>query len=397
MQNIKCGKLSIESLLKGKCSILTMLQNFRLGLQFLILFLSGLSFNYTSDPHPNLSKTRARLNSGISKVGKLNLSSIMIWAKKDYNNGYYKESLQKLRYHMAEAPYDPEPWFLQGLIFERLKKYKNAYLSYQRSYSLKKTDKAFNKMKAMLDKRPKKVKKTQLKAKEKVLASAPVPEQIIAKKSLVTYANRSYAAYKALEALQTQAKVYEVKKGALLGFSLESVKALKLTTRKTNFSFLGDVTIKDEKVHSSIYQTAAIQKESLKSYLSALNLSKEKKYKEAADILEALPDLSREEFLYLIDMYRRLKSEKKELALRLKIIDLGIFDAANYYWLAEYFYKQGNHPLAKKYYQVLNSKNSPYYSLVQYKLKLIKEGGSHKLREYMKNLKKNRKLQESKN
>lgn len=362
-----------------------------------VIFLSIVVINHASDPHPNLSKTRARINSGISKVGKLNLSSIMIWAKKDYRSGYYQESLQKLRYHMAEAPYDPEPWFLQGLIFERLKKYKNAYLSYQRSYSLKKSDRVLNRMKAMLAKRPKKKKPTQLKAKAK--ETPKIAEAI--KKSIaivpVTYAKRSYTAFKALEALQTQAKVYAARKGSFVGFSLESVKGLKLTTRKLDFSFLGEISIKGEDVHSSIYETSAIQKESLKAYLSALNLSKEKKYKEASAVLEVLAELSNEEFLYLIDMYRRLKLEKSEIDLRIKVAKLGIFDSANYYWLAEYFYKKGDHTLAKKYYLPLNFDGSPYYSLVQYKLKLIKQGGSHKLREYMKSLKKKRKLQELSN
>lgn len=397
MHNPKFGNLSIEVLIRVRYSIVEIVQKLSFVLRLSMVSMCAFSFSFASDPHPNLSKTRARINSGISKVGKLNLSSIMIWAKKDYKNGYYKESLQKLRYHMAEAPYDPEPWFLQGLIFERLKKYKNAYLSYQRCYSLKKSDRAFNKMKAMLSKRPKKIKKTQLKEK-----STPEPEKaVIAPKVgtplTKTYAQRSYSAFKALEALQTQAKVYEAKKGTIIGFTLESVKALKLTTRKTDFSFLGDVTIKGQEVHSSIYQTASIQKESLKPYLAALNLSKEKKYKEAASTLEALSELSREEFLYLIDMYRRLKLEKNEVDLRIKMADLGIFDSANYYWLAEYFYKNGNHASAKKYYQPLNSQGSPYFSLVQYKLKLIEEGGSHKLREYMKSLKEKRKSQGSSN
>ncbi|MCO4782377.1 MAG: hypothetical protein KC646_08630 [Candidatus Cloacimonetes bacterium] len=361
---------------------------------FVVIMSSVAVICYASDPHPNLSKTRARINSGISRVGELNLSSIMIWAKKDYQKGYYKESLQKLRYHMAEAPYDPEPWFLQGLIFERLKKYKNAYLSYQRCFSLSKSERALGKMKEMLAKRPKKKKKTQLEPKPVAIETSKITtgEAVVEIKS---FAKRAYAAYKALETLQTQARVFEARKGSLAGFSLASVKELKLSTRQMDFSFLGEVTIKGQEVNSSIYQTATIQKESLKPYLSALNLAKKGKFKEAASVLEKLEKVSNEEFLYLIDMYRRLKEEKKEVDFRIKIADSGIKDSGNSYWLAEYFYKNGNHKLAKKYYNDLNSKDSPYYNLVQYKLKIIKEGGSHKLREFMKQLKMKRKLKGS--
>ncbi|MCJ8345837.1 hypothetical protein MJH12_09870 [bacterium] len=355
----------------------------------ILCFYYMLSFSNAADLHPNLSKTRQRLASGISKIGKMNLGSIMIWAKKDFKRGKYKESLQKARYHMAEDPYDPEPWFLQGLIFERLKKYDSAYLSFKRCYRLKESPRVLRKMKAMLAKFPKKKKKQSLALKDpKVVTS--VAKVIPIEDTSITYAKRSYSAFKALETLQSQAHVYQAKKGSLDGFSLKSIKEMKMSTLSIDFSALGEVTIQDGKVFSSVYQNAQFQKEALTNYFTALKLSKEKKYQELGILLETQKDFSKEEFLFLIDIYRRQNLDGKELLLRMKIAELKIFDAANYYWLAEYFYKMGEHQKATHYYNFLNNEDSAYFSLAQYRLKLIQSGGSHKLHEYMKSLRKKR-------
>ncbi|PCJ20052.1 MAG: hypothetical protein COB02_05495 [Candidatus Cloacimonadota bacterium] len=355
----------------------------------IIYFFLFVSCAFCLDSHPNLSKTRQRIKSGINRIGKMNLSSIMEWAKKDFLKKRYQESLQKLRYHMVEDPLDASPWFLQGLIFERLYKYKKAYLSFEKSYELKKSRRTSNKMKSMFSKFPKKSKKIKIEPVAIKKAKKNIEEKIVLVE-VNTYAKRSYKAFKSLETLQSQAKAYQVKKGSFTGFSLKSLKSMKLSTLNVNFQGLGEISMKGNNVYSSIYKDTSFQKEALKPYLSALSLTKEKKYKEASEILEKLSDYSKEEFLYLINIYRKQNSIYKELNFRLKIANKSIIDLSNYYWLAEYYYKAGVHERAIKYYNLLVVSQNAYKSMAQYRLKLMKNGGNYQLEEYMKNRRKNK-------
>ena len=343
-------------------------------------------------PQANTSKLRTRALEGVRDLRDLSsFRAVKEAAWDEMRQNRYYSALKKLKYHQQLQPTDIEGYYLEGQCLAKLERWKDAYIAYHKAFYLsgaKKYQDLMFQMKAKAGNPVKKEKPWYLKIEDPNQKNVEKPEP--QKEPLNPAKKRgSYLQLSRMRMLQSLLDRYESVYGPMLEFNLDSLLKDKVTTRSVDISELGKITLKNSKIHSENFGTTEEIQNSMKFFMDAVSLASKKNTSGAIRSLEANQDkLIRSEAEYLISLYRQEGRIKDEVQYREKISLKFPKYSSNLLFLADYYYQNGRNRKALKYYQKilkLGSNNSSIRS----RIKQIEAGGTFKLREVLKNQRRN--------
>lgn len=346
------------------------------------LFLSGISFGDTNS-------LREKTREGLRKIRSYVPQSIIEAAHLDMQRGRMSSALRKLKYHQRLNPRDPEGYFLEGELFALTEKYREAYIAYHKAYYLTGSDLFREKMEEMKLKGGVSVSDGDEKGDISSQKDSSAAKQEESKEETAAPAEEfnprkgSFIILSKLRTLNSLLKRYQSVHGELpKEFKLESLLEGNITTRALDISELGEVSIKDEKIFSSVYGTVQDQEGALKKYRDAISMEASGDLTGTLALLEGeIEKLSEEELDFLIRVAQRAGNTDKSLELRQIMAKKFPDHYANLFVLANYYFRRGEHQEALEYFGLLAQGNSNFKDEAQEKINLIRGGGSYRLRE----------------
>lgn len=349
----------------------------------------------------DVSSLRERTREGLRKVRSYVPQSIIEAALSDMQSGQLPSALRKLKYHQRLNPRDPEGYFLEGELFAKIEKYRDAYIAYHKAYFLTGSSEIRQKMEDM------KVKGGVVESQDddegrsnqsnsseepsgKKGSDEKVSDEKVEEESFEPAAGNFLILGK-LRALDSLIKRYEARNGSPpVDLNLASLQAGDVTTAKLDLSDLGDLKIKDGKVFSSVFGTVADQEASLKLYKQAIAQDASGATSESIRILEVKGEerLTKQELNFLIRMTQKMGDTEKSLIWRQVMAKRFPNNHSNLFILANYHFRKGQHAEALEFFELIAAGNSSLKKESEAKIGLIRRGGSYRLQEVFQELKK---------
>jgi tetratricopeptide (TPR) repeat protein len=308
----------------------------------------------------------------------------------EMKQGDYISALRKIRWHQHQQPDDPEGFWLEGQILEALNSPENAIIAYKKSFSLKKSrgiEERILKLENILQQR-----KNELNVLAAEILPTETTTEAIPENSIQTPAPdktpektpaplADMAILSKMRGLEALISLYKSKIGPMETFSLDSLRKQKVLTRETDFSELGELSLKNGEIHSSIFGNITDIDQSLDFFRSAIKEEQEGKTEKAFTMLwEKRLELGAGCLDYLIMLCEKLNYPEKIIELKERLARMRPHDFINIYELAMYYYKKNRTKEALKWFHRLRSINSPYQAAAEEKITELEKGGSWELK-----------------